>query len=117
VAPQPPTDELARAGWRLVYTRQPNAFMEASDDLQHTKDQWYSYGIRLNKDDRVTDVREGSPAWSAGIAPGMKIMAVDGQAYTDEVLKYVSERAVHSTAPTAFLVQQDGWYRTLAVNY
>jgi predicted metalloprotease with PDZ domain len=117
VAPQPPTGELAGTGWRLVYTSKPNGFMEASDELQHTTDLWYSYGIRLNKDDTVTDVREGSPAWSAGMAPGMKIMAVDGQAYTDDVLKYVSEQAVHSTAPTAFLVQQDGWYRTLEVGY
>jgi predicted metalloprotease with PDZ domain len=117
VAPQPPTDELARAGWRLVYTSKPNAYMEVADDLQHTTDQWYSYGIRLNKDDRVTDVREDSPAWSAGMAPGMKVMAVDGQAYTNDVLKYVCEQAEHSTTPTAFLVQQDGWYRTLEVDY
>jgi predicted metalloprotease with PDZ domain len=117
VAPRPPTAELARAGWRLVYTSQPNSFDETSEALRHTSNQWYSYGLLLNRDDTVTDVREGSPAWAAGMAAGMKLVAIDGQAYTDDALKYVSEQAGHSTAPTAFLVQQDGWYRTLEVSY
>lgn len=117
VAAMPPTGELARSGWRLIYTSRPNAFIEATETLQHTNDQWYSYGFDLGKDDTVTDVREGSPAWDAGMAPGMKIAAVDGQAYTDDVLQYVSVQAEHSNGPTAFLVQQDGWYNTLEVDY
>jgi predicted metalloprotease with PDZ domain len=116
-APTPPTAELARAGWKLVYTSKPNEFIDAFETLQHTNVQWYSYGLRIGKDDTVTDVREGSPAWQAGMAPGMKIAAVDGQAYGDDVLKYVSTQAEHSTGPTTFLVQQDGWYRTFEVNY
>jgi predicted metalloprotease with PDZ domain len=117
IAPTPPTAELARSGWRLVYTSKPNRFMEAGDALRHLNDQWYTYGVRINKDDTVTDVREGSPAWNAGMAPGMKIAAVDGQAYSSDVLKYVSTQAEHSNGPTAFLVQQDDWYRTLNVDY
>ncbi|MGH8254871.1 MAG: M61 family peptidase [Steroidobacteraceae bacterium] len=117
VAPKPPTSELARTGWRLVYTSKPNPFIQTFEELRHGSDQWYSYGMTLNKADKVMDVREGSPAWQAGMAPGMKIMAVDGQKYTGDVLKYVSEQAEHSTTPIAFLVQQDGWYRTLDVDY
>ena len=117
IAPTPPTGELARSGWQLVYTSKPNEFVAAFETLQHLNDQWYSYGVQIGKDDTVTDVREGSPAWKAGMAPGMKIAAVDGQAYTDDVLKYVSTQAEHSTGPTAFLVQADGWYRTLDIDY
>ncbi len=117
VAPQPPTDELARAGWKLVYTSEPNPYIEAVEALRHMDNQWLSYGINVSKDDTVTDVREGSPAWAAGMAPGMKIVAVDGQAYSSDVLQYVLEQAEHSTGSTQFLVQDDGWYRTLAVDY
>ncbi|MDE2450533.1 MAG: M61 family peptidase, partial [Gammaproteobacteria bacterium] len=49
VAPQPPTDELARAGWQLVYSSKPNTFTEASGMLQHTNNQWYSYGFEIGK--------------------------------------------------------------------
>ena len=117
LAPTPPIDELARAGWRLVYTSKPNGFIEAAEALQHSNDQWYTYGLEIGKDDTVTDVREGSPAWAAGLAPGMKIAAVDGQAYSDDVLKYICTQAVHSTGPTQFLVQQDSWYHTYQVTY
>ena len=117
VAPLPPTDELARAGWRLVYTSKPNTFIEAFEALRHTNDQWLGYGLDIGKDGVIADVREGSPAWQAGMAPGMKIVAVDGQAYTGDVLKFVSTQAEHSNGATAFLVQQDGWYHTCQVNY
>ena len=117
VAPLPPTDELARAGWKLVYTSEPNPYIEAVETLRHVDYQWLSYGINVSKDGAVTDVREGSPAWAAGMAPGMKLIAVDGQAYSSDVLKYVEDQAEHSTTPTEFLVQADGWYRTLNVDY
>jgi predicted metalloprotease with PDZ domain len=117
VAATPPPGELARSGWRLVYTSKPNEFIAAFETLRHMNDQWYSYGLQVGKDDTVMDVREGSPAWNAGMAPGMKIAAIDGQAYTDDVLKYVSTQAEHSNGPTAFLVQEDGWYSTLNIDY
>jgi predicted metalloprotease with PDZ domain len=117
VAPMAPADELARAGWRLVYTSEPNKFVAASETLAHVTNRWYSYGLLLGKNDTVLDVREDSPAWQAGLAPGMKIVAVDGQAYTAKVLKYVATQAEQSSGPTAFLVQQDGWYHTYQVSY
>ncbi len=117
VAPAPPTAELARSGWRLVYTDKPNRFITAAEKLRHTNDEWYSYGLEIGKGGRVADVREGSAAWQAGMAPGMRLMAIDGQAYTDEVLQYVSIQAEHSNGPTTFLVQQDGWFHTYQVNY
>ena len=117
VAPVPPTGEIARSGWKLVYTSEPNRFMEADDMLRHSNDQWYTYGVKIGKDGTVSDVREDSPAWKAGMAPGMKITAVDGQAYDDDVLKYVLKQAEHSNTPTTFLVQQGDWYRTVNVDY
>ena len=117
VAPQPPTDELARAGWRLVYDSTPNVFIQALETLRHVNYQWDSYGLAIGKGNTVADVREGSPAWKAGMAPGMTIMAVDGQAFTGGALKYVSTQAEHADGPTAFLVQQDGWYHTYQVDY
>jgi predicted metalloprotease with PDZ domain len=117
IAPTPPTAELARSGWRLIYTSKPNEFTRASERLRHTNDQWYSYGLEIGKGGIVTEVREGSPAWDAGMAPGMRIAAVDGQAYADKVLGYVTTQAEHTNGPTTFLVEQDGWYHTCQVNY
>ncbi len=117
VAALPPTGELRRAGWKLVYTNQPNPFMTAQDALRHLDDQWLTYGLKIGKGGKVVDVREGSPTWKAGMAPGMLIKAVDGQAYSPAVLAYAMEQAEHGTAATAFEVENDGWYRRYAVTY
>jgi predicted metalloprotease with PDZ domain len=117
VAPHPPTDELARSGWKLVYTEKPNAFIEAQEALRHVIDDWYSIGARLTMKGKVLDVREGSPAWEAGLAPGMEIEAVNGQAFSPEVLSYELKQAEHSGAPIEMIVEGSGWFKQLAVNY
>lgn len=117
IADLPPTAELARAGWKLVYNDKPNTFMQADSRQSHNDDQWLTYGLTIGKDGTVHGVREGSPAWQAGMAPGMKLQAVDGQSYTPEILAYELKQAEHETAPTTFLVEQNGWYKAYDVNY
>jgi len=117
VAPKPPTSEIERAGWRLVYTSKPNLFMATEAKLHHMNNQWLSYGVDINKDGKVTSVRDGSPAWQAGMAPGMTIRAVDNQSYSQSVFDYAMTQAEHSKAPTVFTVEQNSWYHTYDVNY
>jgi predicted metalloprotease with PDZ domain len=42
--------------------------------------------MEVNKDASIYDVLAGSPAYKAGLAPHMTILAVDGSAYTADVL-------------------------------
>jgi predicted metalloprotease with PDZ domain len=109
----PPSDELARAGWRLAYSSKPNPFITADHDI----DGWYAYGAELSEEGVVRDVRENSPAWKAGLASGMHILAVNGQQFSPEVFAYAVKHAVRSTAPIALITTQTGWYQTLALNY
>ncbi len=116
VSKLPPTKELERAGWRLVYTAKPNKFMQAEEAKFHMDSQWLSYGFTI-RNGAVGDVREGSPAWTAGLSPGMKVEGVDGQSYSPAVLKYVMKQAQKSKQPTKFLVSKDGWFHTIEVSY
>ncbi len=116
-SPHPPNDELARAGWRLVYTSKPNEFITAEQADDHGITGWYAYGADLNAEGRVRDVRENSAAWRAGLAPGMHILAVDGQQFSAEVLAYALRRAQHSNAPISLITTQNGWYQTLSLDY
>ncbi|MFY9719375.1 MAG: PDZ domain-containing protein [Candidatus Cybelea sp.] len=113
----PPTDELARAGWRLVYTEKSNEFITAGNADDHAIEGWYSYGAELTAEGVVRDVREGSPAWRAGLAPGMRILAVDNQAFSAEVFEYALRRALQSTAPISLITSQTGWFQTLSLEY
>ncbi|EQD46037.1 peptidase M61 domain protein, partial [mine drainage metagenome] len=117
VARLPPTGELRRSGWKLVYTSTPNPFMTAQEALRHVNDQWLTYGLKIGKKGKVSDVREYSPAWKAGMAPGMVIKAVDGQAYSPNILAYAMKQAEHDTAATVFVVDNNGWYQHYAVAY
>lgn len=117
IAKLPPTGELKRSGWRLVYTSEPNPFQKAAQETYHFDSQWLTYGFSINKSGELSDVREGSPAWQAGMSPGMKIEAVDGQSYTPEVLDYCLRQAKDHPQPTRFTVSDDGGFRTIAVSY
>jgi predicted metalloprotease with PDZ domain len=117
VAPRPPTSELARSGWKFLFTAKPNEFITAFDALRHMDIQWYSIGANLNDKGDVLDVRDGSPAWDAGLAPGMTIVSVDGQQFTPKVLDYALTQAEHSASPISLIVSQTGWYQPLSLNY
>jgi S1-C subfamily serine protease len=78
---------------------------------------WYSYGANLTAEGVVRDVREGSSAWRAGLTPGMKVLAVNGQQFSSDVLEYAVKRARHSAAPISLITTQTGWYQTLSLNY
>ena len=113
----PPADELARAGWRFVYTEKPNVFITASQADDHGITGWYSYGADLSAKGVVRDVREGSPAWRAGLAPGMHILAVDNQEFSAAVFEYAVKKAQHSSAPISLITSQTGWFQTLSLDY
>ena len=118
VAVHPPTDEIERSGWKLVYTDKPNTFISAGESLRHSINAWYSIGADISsRTGRVSDVRENSPAWQAGLAVGETIQAIDGQAFDPDVFAYALKRAQHGGAAITMLVSQDGWYSMLTVDY
>ena len=118
ISVHPPTDELARAGWRLVYNDKPNTFIRAGETLRHSINAWYSIGANIaSRNGRVVDVRANSPAWQAGLAVGETIQAVDGQAFDPDVFNYALKRAEHGGPSISMLVSQDGWFTTLTIDY
>jgi predicted metalloprotease with PDZ domain len=117
ISAHPPTDDLTRAGFRIVYTDEPNIFDSAADAVNDQISVWYSLGLTMDTDGKIDDVREASPAWKAGLAPGMKIVAVDQRAFSADSLEAALEAARHSAAPIAVLVNDDDWYRTYAIGY
>jgi predicted metalloprotease with PDZ domain len=114
VTAHPPTDELERAGWRFVYNETPNEFLTAEE---RGIEGWFAYGADVSDEGVVRDVREGSPAWRAGLAPGMHVLAVNNQQFSSDVWSYAVRRAQHSTAPISLIVSQTGWFQMLSLDY
>ncbi|HTX59799.1 MAG TPA: hypothetical protein VMH02_08965 [Verrucomicrobiae bacterium] len=108
VAVHPP-DGFTADGWKLVYTAQPQHWVKKNNF-------WYSLGFN-EMHGLVTDVRQGGPAWSAGLGIDTKIAAVDGRTFSDDVLYNALEDAQRSHAPLQLLVVRGDLYRTIAVAY
>jgi predicted metalloprotease with PDZ domain len=83
---KPPSEGLEAAGWRIVYNSTPNAarFDSAINPIEYYGS--FSIGMNVDKDASIFDVWQGSPAYAAGLGPHMKILAVNGRAYSADVL-------------------------------
>ncbi|MHB8178389.1 MAG: M61 family metallopeptidase [Vulcanimicrobiaceae bacterium] len=114
---QHPPNPITRAGWKIVYTNKPNPFMSAASALSHSIPAWYSLGVRLSGGGTIYDVRRGSAAWKAGLAPHMTIEAINGQTFSPAVFSYMMKQAQKKRTPMTLLIHQNGWFNTYVVNY
>ncbi len=117
IAPQPPTDEIARAGYRLVYTAKPNMYEANRETLRKSIGSWYDVGVNLAEDGTISDVREGSAAWNAGLAPGMQIVAINSREFTPDAWNGAIGATTASFAPLTLLVKQADAYQNISVSY
>ncbi|HLI95661.1 MAG TPA: hypothetical protein VKT72_06190, partial [Candidatus Baltobacteraceae bacterium] len=117
ISAHPPSDDLARAGWKFVYNDKPNKFIEARDAAFHGLTYWYSLGMNVTGKGQITDVREGSPAWQAGLSPGVTILAVDGQEWDPDALEYAVKTAQHSSAGIVFIANNNGGVGSYTLDY
>ncbi len=108
---------LEHTGWTLEYTAAPNPWVELAQKRKKTVDRRWSIGLVLDEDGAVDDVIEDRAAGTAGVAPGMKVVAVNGRRYTAEVFDAALVEAQRSHQPVALLVQNGEFYRTIDVPY
>jgi len=108
---------FGRSGWRLEYSAVKNDFIEYRQKRREFTDRSWSIGLKVDKEDKILDTVEGRAAALAGIGPGMTIVAVNGQKYSDDVLDAAIAAAQTSRQPIAILVENAGFYRTFDVPY
>ncbi len=75
----------------------------------------YSIGMTVNPQGVVTDSLWDGPAFQAGIAPGMKILGVNGRLYTPEILSDAIAASKDKTIE--LLVAGDNDYHLMTLHY
>jgi predicted metalloprotease with PDZ domain len=113
----PPLGGLERGGWKLVYSDKPNAFVRALEKLAKFSDFSYSLGFTVAEDGKLDDVIVGSPAYQAGIGPGMKLVAVNGRKWSREILRAALKEGQGSAKPIELLMENAQFFNTFSVAY
>jgi predicted metalloprotease with PDZ domain len=77
----------------------------------------WSIGLTIDKQGEINDVRWGGPAFKAGVSTGATVVAVNGQAYSRDVLKEAIAAAKGGSAPITLLLKYQGQVQSVPVDY
>jgi predicted metalloprotease with PDZ domain len=115
--PHAPLGGIERGGWKLVYTDKPNQFTQAVEKNFKYTDLSYSLGFGIGNDGKLVDVIVGSPAYQAGLGPGMKVIAVNERKWSPGRLHEAIKAAQGSNQPIELLVENAQFFKTYSVDY
>jgi len=117
VAPHAPLAGITGGGWKLVYTDKPNTLVRLGDHARKSVDLMYSIGAMLKEDGGVMDVNPNLEAAGAGLAPGMKIITVNGRPWSTDVLHEAITAAKSNTTPIELVVENGSFTGMYKLNY
>jgi len=112
-----PLGGIMGSGWKLVYTDTPSQLWRDAESTNKFTDTALSLGMKVKEDGSVLDVRIGSAAQKAGVAPAVKVMAVNNRAYSPTVLHEAIKEAAKSAALMEILVRDGEMFKTFRVDY
>jgi predicted metalloprotease with PDZ domain len=112
-----PLGGIERGGWRLAYNDQPNLFIKTADKVRKSVDASYSLGFAVKEDGTLSDVIYGSPAYAAGIGPEMKLVAINGRAWSKDVLQDALRTSKESKEPIDLLIENAKFFKTYSIPY
>ena len=109
-------DGLTGTGWELVWSDTPNA-MVVDDQSGGAVDLQHALGLKLASDGRIRWVGWESPAFKAGLARDVQVVAVNGLAWSGSRLKNAVRDAANGGEPIELLVRQAESFRSVSIDY
>ena len=115
---------IEQGGYKLVFKDKPNASertIAAASGMGGPRgrglDCWFSIGLRIGADGSIADVRWNGPADKARLAPGERIIALNGQIFSSDALRSAIRSAKGNTEPIHLIVQADSFVSTVELDY
>jgi predicted metalloprotease with PDZ domain len=112
-----PLGGIERGGWKLVYDEKPNVFVHAAEKVDKQVSATYSLGFMVKDSGELQDVIPGSPAYAAGIGPGMKLIAVNGRTWSKSVLRDALRASQGNDQPIDLLIENAHFFKTYSISY
>ena len=116
-AQRAPLGGIEGGGWRLAWSDSLGDYERAREKKEKTTDLRFSLGVVLDKDGVLTDVVPGSAAAEAGLAPGMKPIAVDGRRCSAERLHEALRAGKNGTGPLELLAEDGDFIRAFRLDW
>ena len=115
--PRAPLGGIENGGWKLVFDTHANKFASMNEKASKTTDLRFSLGFWIRKDGELGDVIPGSPAYTAGLGPGMKLVAVNGRRWTARRVKQAIQAAQAEHQPLELIVENKEHFGTYSLPY
>jgi predicted metalloprotease with PDZ domain len=118
IQPHAPMGGIEQGGWRLIYNDTPNELMRATEGVAKMANYTYSLGFWVSQESgSFGDVIVGSPAFKAGIGPGMKLIAVNGRKWSSAGLNAALVASRNSKQPIELTIENAHRFKTYSVDY
>ena len=111
-----PLGGIVNGGWKLVYNETPNIQVQVDEGTRKFVNLSYSIGIVTNDKGEILDVNPDLAAGKVGLAPGMKIISVNNQNFSSEVL-HQAVAAKNVQTPISIVADNGGFAETYNLNY
>ena len=115
-SPHAPLNGIIDGGYKLEYNDQTNEYGHALETRDKGVNAWYSLGF-VTGEELIKDVLVGSPAYKAGLGPGMKLVAVNGRKASEELLHAAIRDSKTSKEPIELIVENAGYFKVVKIDY
>ena len=117
IAAHAPLGGITNGGWKLVYNETPNEEVKFSEQQRKFLNFTYSAGFIVKDDGTLLDVNLEMPAGKAGLAPGMKLISINGRSWSSDALHDAMAATKTNTTPLEFLVENGSFHQTYRMDY
>jgi predicted metalloprotease with PDZ domain len=115
--PEVPEEGIAQGGYRVTYSDTPPAWLKRSETPGSFASFATSLGFAVKSTGEIGNVWWGSPAFKAGMTSDMNLAAVNGKAFSVEVLRTAIVNAEKDTSPLRLLVERGNDFQTIEIDY
>lgn len=112
-----PLGGITGGGWRVAFVDTVPEYYAAQEQSRKNMDERFTIGLMLGEAGAITDVVPGMAAAKAGVAPGMKLIAVNGRGTTKDILRAAIKATRTMNEPLELLVQNGVNFKTCRLDY
>jgi predicted metalloprotease with PDZ domain len=112
-----PLGGFEQGGWKLVFKDVPSSMYRAHESVSQMTNLSFSLGMTVDRDATIADVTLDMVAAKSGLAPGMKLIAVNGRKYSPTVLHAAIAESKTTKVPLEILASNRDYFKTYLLDY